>query len=160
MTGACSFTSFAASCLTRSNNGLIRIRPFSSSRVTHCPRLKIGGRVRWRMSRTSELDSRQTAGCILPILQKVIGACPNAEWQCQDSAVCEFHQNRCCMARRRYGQLGTIPGPHSQAPAAENEKPLDYQEITENRGVIESKNWAMRDSNPRHPRCKHGALTS
>ena len=27
-------------------------------------------------------------------------------------------------------------------------------------GVNESGEWAMRDSNPRHPRCKHGALTS
>src|SRR5262245_3056839 len=24
----------------------------------------------------------------------------------------------------------------------------------------ESEEWAMRDSNPRHPRCKHGALTN
>ncbi len=51
-------------------------------------------------------------------------------------------------------------GNASHTSAAENEQPLVLQNNPTKQGVDDSGHWAMRDSNPRHPRCKHGALTS
>ena len=51
-------------------------------------------------------------------------------------------------------------GNASHTSAAENEKPLELQGKPTKQGVCDSEDWAMRDSNPRHPRCKHGALTN
>ena len=51
-------------------------------------------------------------------------------------------------------------GNTSHTSATENEQPLVSQGKPTKQGADNSGNWAMRDSNPRHPRCKHGALTS
>ena len=60
------------------------------------------------------------------------------------------------VAQYTSGSLGNA----SHTSADENEQPLVSQGKPAKQGVDESGNWAMRDSNPRHPRCKHGALTS
>ena len=51
-------------------------------------------------------------------------------------------------------------GNASHTSAAENDEPLVSQGKPTKQGVLESEDWAMRDSNPRHPLCKNGALTS
>jgi hypothetical protein len=47
-----------------------------------------------------------------------------------------------------------------QTGQADKKKAPSLQELAASCEGIQNKKWAMRDSNPRHPRCKHGALTS
>ena len=72
--------------------------------------------------------------------------------------VLESHFQKAAQKTAQYPSASLRTG--SQELEAENEKPPISQENTEKQGVFETKDWAMRDSNPRHPRCKHGALTS
>ncbi len=51
-------------------------------------------------------------------------------------------------------------GNASHTSATEKKEPLVSQGKPTKQGVFESRDWAMRDSNPRHPLCKNGALTS
>jgi hypothetical protein len=49
---------------------------------------------------------------------------------------------------------------HSTRIRQATKKPLIYRGLLPLTLAVEFVNWAMRDSNPRHPLCKNGALTS
>ncbi len=71
------------------------------------------------------------------------------------SAIIPFAQNRRRKFRRSELRNLTAPRCNSIMPRA--------QKSWKNMGIAarcRADQWAVRDSNPRHPRCKHGALTN
>ena len=64
-----------------------------------------------------------------------------------------------CMRPCMQNGDGTV-GKAQHTERAGNKKNLNYRGLLPLTPAVQFINWAMRDSNPRHPRCKHGALTS